>query len=259
MAWLRDRDVSAAGAVVGAVVFTIGGYLVAAVTNTAHLQAAVWAPWILLAWERDCRGGRGLLVAALLLVVQLLAGAPEVWISTIVVLVAWTVFVAAPDPGRRARLSARLVACISLALVLAAFQLLPTFEYLRASRRVSQLPYGELTYWSMSPVSLLQLVFPHSAALVSEAERGTMGGLLEPTLPLVHSIYLGIGGICLVVAGAISGRERVFWALVCSASSSRSGGIPPSTHIFSLCSQLSSDRCGIRRNSSFCFTSPLWC
>ena len=216
--WLREAGASRAGAIAGTVVFTIGGYLVASITNTAHLQAAVWAPWILFVWARACRdSGAGLIATPFLLVIQLLGGAPEVWAATVALATAWTFFCGPSTIGRRAGLAVRFGICVAVSLALAAFQLFPTVEYIAASRRGTPLSYDEITYWSMNPASLLQLLFPPSTVLVGEGERGTIGALLAPRLPWIQSVYLGIGGLCLAVTGIVEGRERVFWTLAALA------------------------------------------
>jgi hypothetical protein len=210
--WSRQRSTSFLGMVVGSLVFAIGGYMATSVTNTAHLQAAVWTPWILFAWRYGGRTSGGWIATALLLVTQLLAGAPEVWISTIGLLTLWSLVVSDDAMRVRVTITARFLGCVGAAFALAAFQLLPTFEYLATSSRAGNLPYAVLAKWSMSPVELLRLLLPHSVWLGSEPERWQIGTLLQPRAALVLSIYAGIGGLCAAIGGIFRDREGRFWA-----------------------------------------------
>ncbi|MGH7855939.1 MAG: hypothetical protein ACREQY_01325, partial [Candidatus Binatia bacterium] len=210
---LRDRGLAGAPVAVGAVVFAVGGYLASSLTNTAHLQTAVWIPWTLLAWERYARrrGGGALLATVLLLAVQLCAGAPEVWLLTVALLALRSLSGQTPGVWSRLVLAGRLGVAVAFAVLLAAVQLLPTLEYVSESRRLVELDWAEVTYWSLEPVSLLQLLFPHSSALVGAAEAGTVGTYLETTPPLVHSLYLGMFGLVLAIVGAATSRDRSLW------------------------------------------------
>jgi hypothetical protein len=253
-AFFRARRLSPPAAAVGALVFALGGYLVSMLNNAAHLQSAAWVPWVLLGWERFLErpaqeAGRRLgagaephrreapriprsrlpLSMVPPLALCLLGGAPEVFLLTVAVLGARTLATAGP---RKLGDGLALAAVVSIVLLVCAAQLLPTIEYVLESPRGEPLSSSVVGYWSLQPVSMLQLLFPHSSSLVTAAEAGTLGPVLEQHLPWVQSIYLGLVPLALAVAGAASGRERAFWCSLLAASLIAALG--PSTPLFAV-------------------------
>ncbi len=103
---LRYRGMSVSTTAVGSLGFVLGGYLVSMLNVTNHLQAAVWTPWLIVAWARyrDTGELRHWLIFVALAAVQVLAGAPEVLLMTIVVLVSWTAYSCLPRLGPPAKL-----------------------------------------------------------------------------------------------------------------------------------------------------------
>ncbi len=219
-AWLRSRALDSVAVAVGALVFAIGGYLPSALTNTAHLQAAVWIPWLLLAWDRyTIRGSRRALLATIVLLgIQFCAGAPEVWVITVGLLAARSVAYRRGGLGVPVRLVLSLIGAVVGSAMLVAVQIFPTVEYVVQSRRLEALGPQEATYWSLEPVSLLQFLLPHSTALAAAHEAGTVGSYLETVPPLVQSLYVGIFGLLLAIVGVAYARERLFWGAMGAAS-----------------------------------------
>jgi hypothetical protein len=218
--WLsRVRGLSQTAAAIGALTFALGGYLVSTLSTTNHLQTCAWAPWALALWMRrvDAGGARGRVIdagVALVLALQILAGAPEGLLLTVFLMGAWTLYRVAAQPSRLSRLTLALSGTVLLAALLTSFQIAPTVEYISQSARRGALPYGVASSWSLEPVSLLQLVLPPTAP-----NAGTLAPShdfigLETTEPWIRSIYLGIAPLCLIVAGVASGRERRFWSIM---------------------------------------------
>jgi hypothetical protein len=219
--WLlsRVRGLSQTAAVIGALTFALGGYLVSTLSTTNHLLTCAWAPWALALWMRrvDAGGARGRVIdagLALVLALQILAGAPEGLLLTMFLMGAWTLYRVAAQPSRLSRLTLALSGTVLLAALLTSFQIAPTLEYISQSARRGALPYGVASSWSLEPVSLLQLVLPPTAP-----NAGTLAPShdfigLETTEPWIRSIYLGIAPLCLIVAGVASGREPRFWSIM---------------------------------------------
>src|SRR5262249_52101903 len=106
--WLLSRNygLSLPAAAIGSITFALGGYLVSMLNVTNHLQASVWAPWVLLFWKRYVDGG-GMRPAGMFVVflgIALLGGAPEVFMMIVCVLAAWTAVVPDLPPRDRLRL-----------------------------------------------------------------------------------------------------------------------------------------------------------
>ena len=212
---LRSRALSLTASSIGTLAFTLGGLLVSLLNLTNHLQATVWVPMALFFWARhsDCPGQRrwraGLLATVCL---QLLAGSPETVLLTFTLLGAWTLFRNWSSPAHCARLVGELGITGGLAGGLAAAQILPTLELLQHSVRNATFSLSQVTFWSLEPVSLLQLLLPHSTAMVGPAEQNSIGVVFETQVPWLWSIYVGLPVLCLAIVGLARGRERAFWA-----------------------------------------------
>lgn len=216
--WLsRVRGLSRTAAVIGALTFALGGYLVSTLNTTNHLQTCAWAPWAVALWMRRVQdpGARprafdaGL---ALVLALQILGGAPEALLLTLFLMGAWTLYQAGAEPRRLSKLGLGLFGTALLAASLTAFQIAPTFEYLSQSARRGALPYGVVSSWSLEPVSLLQLVLPPANPAGDSSTSFHEPMALETAAPWIRSIYLGLAALCLVAAAMACGRERGFWS-----------------------------------------------
>ncbi len=214
--WLRDRRLGVTAAAIGASVFSLGGYLVSVMNLTNHLQGSAWAPWALFVWGRHVRLRSATTLATFIVTicVQFLGGSPESLLITLTVLACWTLYDRAPRWAEVASLAVDLALALALVAGLCAIQILPTIEYLGQSVRAGPLSWGEVSFWSLQPVSLLQLLFPHSSVLLPADEAHSLGSGFENKLSLLQSLYIGIGPLCLAVCGLTYGRERRFWSSV---------------------------------------------
>jgi hypothetical protein len=214
----RWRGLSASAAALGALSFTLGGYLVSMVSLTNHLQGAVWVPWISLFWMRYAseRRHREFILFVVSFVFELLAGSPETALMVSSLLVAWTVLVAPTGWSERLQLTAIFTAGVLIAAGLTAFQLIPTLEYVQHSDRGGTLPFEEVTAWSLQPVSLLQLLLPQYVTPGGEIPWVQQN--LSGATPWIASLYLGIAPLCLAIAALASAREARFWGAVVAVS-----------------------------------------
>jgi hypothetical protein len=183
-------------ALAGAALFSFSG-IIASLTNLLdHFQSAVWLPWILFFAERALRSrtvSAALLVAVALLM-QLLAGSPEIYAATLVILLADTFCLKALNSEIRWRsVGYVLLFPNALALGLAAVQILPSAELFLNSWRASGVPAEQAMMWSLDPVRLLNLFF-----LDKEVNLHAPQGVhlfFGRELPLILSLYLG--AVCL--------------------------------------------------------------
>ncbi|HEY6996738.1 MAG TPA: hypothetical protein VH851_02355, partial [Candidatus Binatia bacterium] len=123
-----------------------------------HFQSAVWLPWLVYCWERAEKNRRWstLVVFAMVAVCQLLAGSPEVFAFSAVLLVADIVRMYSKEKSgvvssNVARLSAAGLMVMGIAMV----QLLPTAELILQSRRDQAIPAPEALAWSLRPSALI--------------------------------------------------------------------------------------------------------
>jgi hypothetical protein len=220
--WLfvRRRGLGPGAAAVGALTFALGGYLVSVMNLTNHAQGAAWAPWVLLAvtHHADQRGLGTFLLLSLALALQLLAGSAEALLMTLAVGLAWAAYSRSPSPAGMLRAGSGVGLAAALAVGLTAAQVLPALEYVRLSPRSAALPLREVSTWSLEPVSLLQLLLPHTGTLLGGADAGFLGPAFEQRLGWIQSIYLGVVPLCLAILGIAYGAERRFWAAVLIAA-----------------------------------------
>lgn len=149
-------------AMIGAILFTLGGTTISLTNLLNHFQSAVWLPVVVLLWERFLRQRScwNFVFLALSLLTQFLAGSPEIYAMTLILL-AVDGF-AMEDVKGIARFTRPLWALASANLLVAALsmvQLLPSIELSLQSRRMQPIPFQEAMDWSLDPWSLVNLIF----------------------------------------------------------------------------------------------------
>ena len=197
----RDLGCSSGASMVGGLAFGAGGY-VGSTDWPQMLNGAVWAPLVLLFFLRAARGERPVANAALsggALGVSLLSGHHQVPIF-----IGLTIFGLLIYYGRARRnpIGALVLGGMFLlfAALIGAFQTLPAYDYWRSALRwVSAkeptawgeaVPYAIHARYSLSPVSVLGVVFP---------------GIFTYSSPLVGAVPLA-----LAVAGVVTRwREEI--------------------------------------------------
>jgi membrane protein YfhO len=206
----RQVGLSRTAAFVGAAVWTASGPLTSLVSLWNYLAGACWWPWAFVAADRALESGRlrpalawGACVAA-----PVLGGSPEMALMGSIAVglfalrrVAWRrPWLAANRPVVRGA-----VIAAAFALALSAAQWLPTLAVTAGTPRLD-LPIEARTFWSVHPMSLLQLVLPaklDDLPLRWEVRRALFDGR-EPLLP---SLYLGLCALALAGAALASSRH----------------------------------------------------
>ena len=187
--WNYSRDL----AIVGALLFSLGGVTISLTNLLNHFQSAVWLPWLILVWERLLVSPRWrhfvefTLIAAL----QFLGGSPEITaLSMFLALVRGFSLDHAETQASSCRIVGFAIAGNILMLCLIMVQVLPTVELILQSRRGHSIPASESFMWSLEPESLFNLFFPDS-----EVDRSIGVGIVYyfgRKIPLFLSIYLGL-------------------------------------------------------------------
>lgn len=215
---LRRWDGGRAGAALGAVAFTVGGYLASVGNFTNNLQTVAWLPWLFLTWHRYLESGdrRDGLWFALTCAVAFLAGEPQMLALGVGFAVLHGLLrVEAHDMSLR-RQTVALSAAGILAVGLVAVQLLPFVELLGHSVRTLESDLGYSASRTLTLQGLTQLLVPPAL------EAGTFGFtgryLLSPGFSWLVSVFPGTIVLAFGVLGAASPRSRrwgAFWLGAC--------------------------------------------
>jgi hypothetical protein len=189
-------------AFLGASLFIFGGMYLSSFEFYNHIAALAWMPWILLLLNQEfgVRRPRTVLLAVLWALL-ILAGSPEILLMT--------AFLAAAQsflrPGEwKKRLAAAAVPFL-LACLLAAVQLVPSFEMLAQTERQSQ-----SVEWPLELLQLPNMAFPDVLGNDRQPGHHDFWGwhLFDRHVPLYYSLYMGFGALLLFVLGARKPWER---------------------------------------------------
>lgn len=230
--WLARRtlQLDATGAAVSALVFALGGSLLAKAEQINQLQSLAWLPMVLhLAFATAFHSNtkRAGLLLCLVVALQVLAGHPQTVFVTLIGTGIWLVSAAlATKPAtsqpaakpqldlvvavRRAAIALlRCAPFFCAAALLASAQLLPTLELSSESLRSAGLGLREALSFSLSPLALGRALLPNfTRALFTE-----------------YVAYVGCTGMLLTAAGlaALPQRLAMRRALLASAALTASG------------------------------------
>jgi hypothetical protein len=204
-AFLRGEVQARWAALIGALAFGFGGYLLSyPMLQLAILETAAWLPAILWALRRVIRLGtlQSAALAGCLLAVCALAGHPQTLLMTAYLAVAYFAFSVWRARLRFSRAVLLLTAAGMLALLLSAIQWLPTLEFMRLSSRAELTVETAGTGFPFSDV--VQFVAPGSVSQYSPLYIGL--------LPLALAL-LALGAVLTKrIKGEVSARI-VFWAV----------------------------------------------
>ena len=216
--YARRAGASVAGAVVTSLAWQWGGFLVGQIGHINVVQTAAVLPWVL--WALDgygMTGGRGWGASvAALVALQTFVGHQQTLAYSLVLAAAYAAASAYSARESRARYLQTL-ALLGAGVVLAAVQILPTFELLRNSPRADA-TYDFFTSFSLPRGMLATFLAPYVAGggdgwlfrapYVGPPYYGEMVG------------YVGVLGVTLAACAVVFGRDArtKFWAaaaLVC--------------------------------------------
>ena len=179
-------------ALVGAILFAFGGYTVSLSSMLSYFQTVVWLPWVLLLGERliGSRSMKAFILFTFVLLVQLLAGAPEIYAMGQGLLFLDGLRLRPPGVELSYRRLIFLLLATNLLVVgLAMVQILPTAELFLESRALDTISYQQSAAFSFHPLRLLNLFF-----LDKEVDYGAVRGLklfFSSEVPLIISLYIG--------------------------------------------------------------------
>jgi hypothetical protein len=149
-------------AMIGAILFTLGGTIISLTNVLNHFQAAVWLPWSVLFTRRFLRhqSWTNILLLTMALLVQFLAGSPEIYLMTQALLLLLGLKMIRTEAGVRARsVVLALLGANLLVAGLAMVQIVPTLEVFAESRGRLPLNLNQANSRSLRPLNLLNMLF----------------------------------------------------------------------------------------------------
>ncbi len=205
--WLR-RHVGPAGALTGAGLFGLSGFVWAHLIHTSMNNALVSVPLAFWALESSWDGGRlrGVGLGALALACQVFAGHLQDTILTggALAVVALVRSASAPDGRSRARAIGFVAILGALGVAVSAVQWIPSKNLLDRSPRAGGLTWKEVTYGSWAPELLPTLVVREAYGTLARDTDWADGYYPYHEM----NAYLGLIGMALAVIGAGACRDR---------------------------------------------------
>lgn len=213
--WLR-RHVRQAGALTGAAVFGLGGFVWAHLIHTSMINALPSVP--LAVWALECAWENGRLRAVALgasaLACQVFAGHLQDTLLTAGLLGGYGLHRAVTESRRPARLSAfaTAVVLVGLGVGLSAVQWIPSKKLLDNSPRAGGMNWEDVTYGSWHP-ELLPSLIVREAYGTRARDTDWMDGFYP-----YHEMnaFMGLIALGLAVVGGAAARDRwvAFWVIV---------------------------------------------
>lgn len=224
---LRHFDASREAGFTGAATFMLSGYLLSLVSLPTHLFAVSWLPLVLLSFLKYLGTARTRHAAscALFLCMEFLAGAPEIVIATVLVLIFTALFAPWTDslkiPLFKGFKALGLVGL--LFLLISAVQLLPFLELQSLSIRRAGLSGREAALWSFGFRDFIQFFVDDAYGAFRNLER------YWQNQAWLKTIYMGITPFVLSFFYLLSrDKRRPFFlaVMVLSCALALGGNIP---------------------------------
>ena len=195
----RRWGMSAPAAALAGAAWSASGPLLSAGSLHQHLCGAAWMAWVLFALERALASPSARTTAWLgaVAAAEALTGSADMCLLTALAaggrVLFWRL---AERPARGRAVAAAVAGAVALAFALSAVQWLPSASLLRSVER-GRLGPGEILYWSVHPLSLVDLFVPRFFAdlPLSPALRAA---LFEGREPFLVSLYVGLSSLALV-------------------------------------------------------------
>lgn len=212
--YARSTGTSIAGAAVTSLIWQAGGFLINQISHINIVQTAALLPWILWAIERYVRSGnrKHAAVVSVFVALQFFAGHQQAFAYSFLLTLAYALVMGAVDERQRKRYLVS-IGFVGFGLLLAAVQILPTWELLRNSLRDTA-SYDFFTSFSMPKRFVLTFVAPY---LMGGGDgRLFRAPYVGPSFYTEYVPYAGVISIMLALVGVVLLRDRRtrFWAVV---------------------------------------------
>ncbi|MGD0657669.1 MAG: YfhO family protein [Syntrophorhabdales bacterium] len=222
---LRHFDASPRAGFAGAATFMLSGYLLSLVSLPTHLFAVSWFPLVMLSFLKYLATARTrhVVLSALFLCMEFLAGAPEIAIVTVLVLIVTALCVSPPGKIPLFRRLAALGLLGVIFLLLSAVQLVPFLELESLSIRRGGLTVREAALWSLGFRDFIQFFVDDAFGAFRNLDR------YWQNQAWLKTIYMGIIPFVLSVFYFLSRDKRrpLFFAfMLLSCVLALGGNIP---------------------------------
>src|SRR6185437_15941603 len=216
--YARRTGASIAGAVTTSLIWQFGGFLMGQISHINIVHTAALLPWLLWGLEEFVRTGKRsrAVLFALLVAVQAFAGHQQTFAYSSMLVAAYAIVMAISNIQSRKRYLWSL-ALIAAGVLIAAVQIVPTFELLRNSTRAVA-SYEFFTSFSMPRRFVLELFAPY--VMGGGDGRLFRAPYTGPPFYAEFCVYAGILGMMLAAFAVLhkpDTRTR-FWVGVASVS-----------------------------------------
>jgi hypothetical protein len=219
VALARRWGLSGLAAGLAGTLWCASGPLLSAGTLHQHFCGAAWMAWVLLALESALAAPGARTAAALgaAAAAQALTGSADTCLLTAVAASGRVAFWLATTGSRGAAKKAggTLAGAVALAFALAAVQWIPSVALLRSVER-ARLEASQILYWSVHPLSLVDLFVPRFFADLPLAPD-LRGILFEGREPFLVSLYVGLSTLALVTLAVPRGAGPARYAATMAA------------------------------------------
>jgi len=202
--FLRAQGLSRISSLLGAGLWMSSGPWLSVVNMLNLFSGSAWMPWVMLAADHARRHGSaaaavtwGTTVAACML-----PGAETVLLAGLASGV-WFLVRGGSELGLK-RLALRAAQAFVTAVLLTAAQWVPLLALMRRTLR-ADLPFSIRTFWSLDPLTLLQIPFP---VFFQDLPFPSAAGIGDLAAPLFYSVFIGAPALALAAAGAVSRWRR---------------------------------------------------
>jgi len=151
---------------IGSFCWVFGGYIIARISFISMVWAFAWVSWIIffvlkLKNSEFLDKSRNTNWLAIVFILQLLCGHAQTFAFTVGL--SLLILILPFEDNKKSFLKNLIyfIKALLLSLGLAAFQLIPTFEYLLLSQRSNQVGYDYATNFSFWPLRIISLLFPN--------------------------------------------------------------------------------------------------
>jgi len=205
--WARHRFAACAAAVA----FVFNGVTFSSLIWPNYAVALGWMPWVVLCAEKAWRqGGRQIVIASLVAVLQMLSGVPEVVLLTWLLIAGTWVGTFLQKDAPVKLLMGRTLVVITLTSGLIAAQLWPFLDLLAHSQRT--LNFGT-SKWAMPAWGWANFLVPLFRCFLTP-----QGIFFQHGQEFMSSTYPGIGVVMFALMGALFVRQRRVWLLGLAAA-----------------------------------------
>ncbi len=200
---------------IAGIIYGFCGYTLSLVSHGCRLLAMPYLPLLFLFWHLFLLEGKKkwFVIAIIVGILQVLAGASEANVMSLLSLLGWTLFYPSlrlrSGQAPRTSIFRKIVQWSLLGtfiIGIASFQIFPTVEMILQSSRSQRMSYTTFSYWSLPPRRLPELVFPGFLGRIDTlpVETHFWGHkVIDQGIPYILSIYFGWVTLTLAIIGGL--------------------------------------------------------